>query len=469
MKKDWEETQRKNLLVLKADKGRKLTDQEKKEVAQIKKERADLAIVAAMGMTEPLKGVGKIVKPAVETGTDALATEARKYKTAEEITENIKSLILEQGELASQGKWDELSNLEKQINKLKKLRNNFKETKIDYSEIPLYHGTQSDVFTKFDLKQSSSNTQTSTRGIYFFTKKEPAINEYGKNIIEAKAKIKNPLIVDGDRDWNSLDFQREIEKAEKGLMTDLDDYIISGSPKKYDAIIIKNANSGYGYGYGNGFDEVIIPANKIKNITIIPAHTDIWNKANKKPPAKGGLPELGKTDDLFQEARKYKSAEEFVKAQFSKPPKYGMSHRPSWDGMPPAHNLLEGKALPRDVYTHPDLSIANGAIRRGEKAANESWQALQKIKGKPNAKIIVYRAGAKNELNIGDWITLSKEYAKQSIEGTEKVHSFKVIAKDVIFAGDDINEFGYYPKSQLIDIWNKENKKKRINLAPRNK
>ncbi len=163
--------------------------------------------------------------------------------------------------------------------------------------------------------------------------------------------------------------------------------------------------------------------------------------------------------ELEAEARKYKTAEEFVKAQFSKPPEYGMSHRPSWDGMPPAHNLLEGKALPRDVYTHPDLSIANGAIRRGEKAANESWQALQKIKGKPNAKIIVYRAGAKNELNTGDWITLSKEYAKQSIEGTEKVHSFKVIAKDILFAGDDINEFGYYPKSQLTDIWNKANKK----------
>lgn len=108
------------------------------------------------------------------------------------------------------------------------------------------------------------------------------MNEYGKNIIEAKAKIKNPLIVDGDRGWNSLDFQREIEKAEKGLATSLDDYIISGSPKRYDAIIIKNANSGYGYGYGNGFDEVIIPANKVNNITTKSQLTDIWNQANKK-------------------------------------------------------------------------------------------------------------------------------------------------------------------------------------------
>ena len=136
-----------------------------------------------------------------------------------------------------------------------------------------------------------------------------------------------------------------------------------------------------------------------------------------------------------------------------------MSHRPSWEGMPPSHNLLEGETLPRDVYTHPDFSISTGRIRRGDKAANESWSALQKIKGKPDAEITVYRAGKADKLNTGDWVSFSKDYAKQSLEGDiEKVYSFKVKARDVIFAGDDINEFGYYPKSQLTDIWNKANK-----------
>src|SRR5690606_26125870 len=94
------------------------------------------------------------------------------------------------------------------------------------------------------------------------------------------------------------------------------------------------------------------------------------------------------------------------------------------------------------------------------KAANESWNAILKIKGKPDADITVYRAGRANKLNVGDWVTFSKEYAKQSLEGPEKVYSFKVKAKDVLFAGDDVNEFGYYPKSQLIDIWNKAQKTK---------
>lgn len=167
---------------------------------------------------------------------------------------------------------------------------------------------------------------------------------------------------------------------------------------------------------------------------------------------------VSKQDPLIEEARKYKSAEEFVKAQFSKKPQYGMGHRPSYDGMPSSHNLLDGDALPKDVYEHPEWSIASGRNLKTDTDARQSWEALQKVRNNPDMEVNVYRAGAKDELNIGDWVTFSEDYAKQSLEGTETVHSFKVKAKDVVFAGDDINEFGYYPKSQLIDIWNKANK-----------
>ena len=182
-------------------------------------------------------------------------------------------------------------------------------------------------------------------------------------------------------------------------------------------------------------------------------------KTSETPFVPGSVSSKYVLQPLVQEATKYKSAEEFVKAQFEKKPEYGMSHRPSYDGMPPAYNLLEGETLPRDVYTHPDYSISSGRIKSGDKAANESWDALQKIKGKPDAEITVYRAGRADKLNNGDWVTFSKDYAKQSLEGdVEKVYSFKVKAKDVIFAGDDINEFGYYPKSQLTDFYQKATK-----------
>jgi hypothetical protein len=161
--------------------------------------------------------------------------------------------------------------------------------------------------------------------------------------------------------------------------------------------------------------------------------------------------------EIEEEARQYSTAEEFVAAQFNKKPEYGMSHRPTWEEMPPASNLLEGGIIPDDVYTHPEYSIASGRSLKTDKAARESWKVLQDIRNKPDAIITVYRATRKNELNTGDWVTLSEEYASNSIDPTsnEKVYSFQVKAKDVILAGDDINEFGYYPREKLTQIWNK--------------
>lgn len=65
----------------------------------------------------------------------------------------------------------------------------------------------------------------------------------------------------------------------------------------------------------------------------------------------------------------------------------------------------------------------------------------------------------KDEFNPGDWISLSKKYANgESLQEGTNVYAKKVKAKDVQFAGDSINEFGYYPESQLTEIWNKANK-----------
>lgn len=120
---------------------------------------------------------------------------------------------------------------------------------------------------------------------------------------------------------------------------------------------------------------------------------------------------------------------------------YGLAHRPSQTA--PSYDLTEGGNIPKDIYTNPEYYAD-----MSNKTYQESFSAIQKIKGKPNAEITIYRAAPKDELNNGDWITLSKEYAKQHAEGKEgfKVFSRKVKAKDVFFAGDDINEFGYYPK-----------------------
>ena len=168
---------------------------------------------------------------------------------------------------------------------------------------------------------------------------------------------------------------------------------------------------------------------------------------------------IGKSpaNDLLQEAKKYKSAEEFVKAK-TNPSEYAMSHRPT-DGVR-AFDLTEKvdgeQMIPKDMYEQWYGS-------RGTIEDKQSIAALKSIKGKPDAEITIYRASPSKDFNYGDWVTFSKDYAKTHAEGNGgKVYSKVVRAKDVRWAMDDINEFGYFPedyKSQLTDIWNKANKK----------
>jgi hypothetical protein len=113
------------------------------------------------------------------------------------------------------------------------------------------------------------------------------------------------------------------------------------------------------------------------------------------------------------------------------------------------------------------IDIANGADGLVDQAKTKSgtvWEEsrgiLTKLKGaKPDDLITVYRTSPKGELNEGDWITLSKDYADfmaaSKPAGLSKVHEYKVKAKDVQSGGEDITEFGYFPakdsKPSLLD------------------
>lgn len=129
------------------------------------------------------------------------------------------------------------------------------------------------------------------------------------------------------------------------------------------------------------------------------------------------------------------------------PEAYRMAHRPDPKG-PRSHDLLEGDYAPRDIYSHPQY------YRTGDdKSDAESLGALHRIRNKPDAIVTIYRAGPKNELRSGDWVSLSRTYATQhgqdAIDSTKDmpVHAFKVKASDIRWAGDSINEFGYYPET----------------------
>jgi hypothetical protein len=90
-------------------------------------------------------------------------------------------------------------------------------------------------------------------------------------------------------------------------------------------------------------------------------------------------------------------------------------------------------------------------------ANQQSYQAIQAVRGNPDAEVTIYRGVPDSDdittINPGDFVTLSPKYAELHAasgygpRGDEagKVISQKVKVKDVYFAGDDVNEFGYFP------------------------
>ena len=89
-----------------------------------------------------------------------------------------------------------------------------------------------------------------------------------------------------------------------------------------------------------------------------------------------------------------------------------------------------------------------------DKATKESYLVLKNIKDTPDAEVTIYRSVPEgvNKINEGDWITLSKTYAKEhgmhETDATKDlpVISMKVKAKDIVWDGNDLNEFAYKPQ-----------------------
>ena len=131
---------------------------------------------------------------------------------------------------------------------------------------------------------------------------------------------------------------------------------------------------------------------------------------------------------------------------------YMMAHRPTETGAY-ASNITKGTGeweslMPEDVYEHPEWYFD-----MNQEYSKESFKVLKQIKNNPNAEITIYRATTGNKINVGDWVTLSKKYAEyhnnSQFNGKGNIIELKVKAKDVQYAGDDINEFGYYPSENI--------------------
>ena len=119
---------------------------------------------------------------------------------------------------------------------------------------------------------------------------------------------------------------------------------------------------------------------------------------------------------------------------------YFMNHRPSND-YGDASNFESNMS---GIFEHPEWYM-----NMSESYNIQSLNALKKVRNNPEADITIYRATIGDKINPGDWVTPSKKYAeyhnKSQFDGKGNIIEMKVKAKDVLFAGDDINEFGYFP------------------------
>lgn len=122
-------------------------------------------------------------------------------------------------------------------------------------------------------------------------------------------------------------------------------------------------------------------------------------------------------------------------------PVYQLAHTaPVDDGYShPITALTE--AFPADVYEHPDWYGTPDA---------ETMQQLGAVRNDPGVELTIYRAvpADHQEINRGDWVTLSRQYAETHAmdlgpDGDGVVVSATVPADMIFTDGNDIAEYGY--------------------------
>lgn len=145
---------------------------------------------------------------------------------------------------------------------------------------------------------------------------------------------------------------------------------------------------------------------------------------------------------------------------------YWLQHRPSdleaaanHEGAALAYDLLNPDGVfPNDILDHPEWYFAEviGSLARSEPGARETIATLKSIQGKPDAVLTIYRGAPSDDLNTGDWVTLSRSYAEiyagdgpYSDNPSSRVNAFKAKASELTFSGDSLYEFGYWGKRQI--------------------
>jgi hypothetical protein len=127
---------------------------------------------------------------------------------------------------------------------------------------------------------------------------------------------------------------------------------------------------------------------------------------------------------------------------------YKMQHTaPKLDDNPPISNV-------EDVMPGVTKGDALRMYGTGSPYDAKALRVIQRMQGKPDADVTVYRAvpDGVEDINSSDWVTTTREYARDHIGNDKgyKILSKKVKAKDLAFDGNSIHEFGYDPRGDTV-------------------
>lgn len=118
------------------------------------------------------------------------------------------------------------------------------------------------------------------------------------------------------------------------------------------------------------------------------------------------------------------------------------------------HKVNGDMAYPDDVYNKSTQMRYYGT--GDDQADQESFDAVNAVRGNPDAPVTIYRAvpDTVSTINPGDWVAVSPTYANQHAESnlptgvTGKVLTSTVPASELYTNGDSINEWGWHPKGR---------------------
>jgi len=172
---------------------------------------------------------------------------------------------------------------------------------------------------------------------------------------------------------------------------------------------------------------------------IEPQDADMAYK-NKIMKNEGEKPEV----KAAQEKRRAEFDAERARQQAQEAETYKMQHTaPTREDNPSGDDLTD--TFGSDIYTGNALQY----FGTGSSYDNKAIRIIQGMKGKPEKAVTIYRAVPSNvkSINASDWVTTTKEYAQDHMEGEKGWHilSKKVKAKDIATDGNSIHEFGYDP------------------------